>query len=181
MIKLLLQTKELVKELMVEKFGHIFNGEIPPTYPILCSPFPELIPCDYCWLWLLHDGMTICLRYISTSRMCSIDTGYHFSLLKERPKTINIPNALSIEDRVIKTLGYQRFEFNSRLNSITTSKTYGTAIEFIGPCQDLEQEIGFWECDNELPTPSNSTQHLSQQRIQQAQEMAERINQKYHK
>lgn len=37
MVKLLLQTKELVKELMLEKFAHIIDGEIPKTYPILCK------------------------------------------------------------------------------------------------------------------------------------------------
>ena len=64
MVKLLLQTKELVKELMLEKFAHIIDGEIPKTYPILCKSLPELLHCSYCWLWILPNGTTICMYFI---------------------------------------------------------------------------------------------------------------------
>ena len=48
MLKVLLQTKELVKELMLDKFAHVIEGEIPQTYPILCKDIPELLHSSYC-------------------------------------------------------------------------------------------------------------------------------------
>ncbi len=166
MAKVLLQTKELVKELMLEKFVHIIDGEIPKTYPILCSSIPELMPCDYCWLWMLPNGITLCLKHISISRLSNIR--YRFALLSERPKVIHIPNSLSLKDRVMKTITYKRPES-------TNIHTNEIVVEFVGPNFNREEEFGFWECVEETAPIST----FSQKRAQNAEKMAEKINKKY--
>ena len=177
MVKLLLQTQELVKELMLEKFAHIIDGEIPKTYPILCKAIPELLHCSYCWLWILPNGATICMYFIDPTKMT--DDGYRFALLKEMPKAIHLTKSLNLKDRIIKTIAYKRLEFDNLTNSTKASFYHGTVIEFAGYCTNLEAEIGFWECAEEIGTASHSPQGFSQLRTNQAAEKAKSINQKY--
>ena len=179
MLKVLLQTKELVKELMLDKFAHVIEGEIPQTYPILCKNIPELLHSSYCWLWILPNGATICMYFIDYSRVT--DDGYRFALLKEMPKAIYLTNSLGLKDRVIKTMAYKRLEFDTSSNSAKASYSYGTVIEFTGYCLNPEAEIGFWECDDQMGTDPNSPQAFSQSRTNQAAEKMASINKKYHK
>ena len=177
MVKVLLQTKELVKELMLEKFVHIIDGEIPPTYPLLSKSIPELALCDYCWLWLLPNGLTICL-YFSNTNLTTL--GYRFALLRERPKVIHIPDTLTLKDRVIKTISYQRHEFDTATESVGwSSPKYGMVIEFTGYCHDTEAEIGFWECAEEVNIPDKSPQNFAKLRANQTAETITSINKKY--
>jgi len=177
MVKVLLQTKELVKELMLEKFVHIIDGEIPPTYPLLSKSIPELALCDYCWLWLLPNGLTICL-YFSNTNLATL--GYRFALLRERPKVIHILDTLTLKDRVVKTINYKRLEFDTTTNTKSLSSSrYGTVIEFIGYCNNLEAEIGYWECAEEIAISSNSYQNHVQTRTNQAVDTITSINKKY--
>lgn len=119
------------------------------------------------------------MYFIDSSKLAN--DGYRFALLRETPKVIHITNSLSLKDRVIKTMEYKRLEFDTATKSAKASSSYGTVIEFTGPCIDIEAETGFWECDAEIEMDSNSPQGFAKLRTSQATKMAQSINKKYHK